>query len=332
MKKLISLFLVTTVLLMCLSVPAMAESEAHLLRIGELSYLNADDDSRTALMENMRAFLAAAGAGNLFDNADSLQMKEYDNLNAMQMGLSAGEIDAMLVPTAVGGMLAYFNPDSYYLAFSDRNGNENTEAATDFSNPYILLLHLANDSVFGTDFSFLMTAENTALKEAFDGAISAMKEDGTLSALMDQIYSEAISAVEMPVIDGAETIRVAVTGDLPPYDYIEASGKPAGFNTAILAEISKRIGKQFELVSIESAARAVALSSGSADVVFWTRVSSPDASQYGVDMDSEEIQTIYDGIIEQTATLRDPSMDVPDGTILTVPYLHEMLILVFPAK
>ena len=169
MKKLISLFLVTTVLLMCLSVPAMAESEAHLLRIGELSYLNADDDSRTALMENMRAFLAAAGAGNLFDNADSLEMKEYDNLNAMQMGLSAGEIDAMLVPTAVGGMLAYFNPDSYYLAFSDRNGNENTEAATDFSNPYILLLHLANDSVFGTDFSFLMTAENTALKEAFDG-------------------------------------------------------------------------------------------------------------------------------------------------------------------
>lgn len=67
-------------------------------------------------------------------------------------------------------------------------------------------------------------------------------------------------------------------------------------------------------------------------MVFWTRVSSPDASQYGVDMDSEEIQTIYDGIIEQTATLRDPSMDVPDGTILTVPYLHEMLILVFPAK
>ena len=159
-----------------------------------------------------------------------------------------------------------------------------------------------------------------------------MKEDGTLSALTDQIYSEAISAVEMPVIDGAETIRVAVTGDLPPYDYIDASGKPAGFNTAILAEISKRIGKQFELVSIESAARAIALSSGSADVVFWTRVSSPDASQYDVDMDSEEIKTIYDGIIEQTANLRDPSMDVPDGTILTVPYLHEMLILVFPAK
>ena len=46
MKKLISLFLVTTVLLMCLSVPAMTESEAHLLRIGELSYLNADGTVR----------------------------------------------------------------------------------------------------------------------------------------------------------------------------------------------------------------------------------------------------------------------------------------------
>ena len=129
-----------------------------------------------------------------------------------------------------------------------------------------------------------------------------------------------------------DPIKVAVTGSLPPMDYVAPDGSFAGFNTAVLSEIGKRLQKNIELVQVDSVGRALALAEGTVDVVFWTRVGSPDPSQYDVNMDSEEIKTIYDSIIEQTATLRDPSMDVPDGTILTVPYLHEMLILVFPAK
>ena len=49
-------------------------------------------------------------------------------------------------------------------------------------------------------------------------------------------------------------------------------GTPAGFNTAVLAEISKRINKNIELVTIDSNARASALNSRVIDIVFWVTV------------------------------------------------------------
>ena len=38
---------------------------------------------------------------------------------------------------------------------------------------------------------------------------------------------------------------------MPPLDLVLADGTPAGFNTAVLAEISKRIGKNFEVTDID---------------------------------------------------------------------------------
>ena len=67
----------------------------------------------------------------------------------------------------------------------------------------------------------------------------------------------------------AETVKIAVTGDMPPIDYIAADGTPAGFNTALLAEIGKRLKVNIELLSVNAGARAAALASGRADGVFW---------------------------------------------------------------
>ena len=75
--------------------------------------------------------------------------------------------------------------------------------------------------------------------------------------------------VALPVIDGAPTLKVAVTGDMPAMDCILADGTPAGFNVAFLSELSTRINKNIELVSIDSAARGAALSSGQVDALFW---------------------------------------------------------------
>lgn len=49
-------------------------------------------------------------------------------------------------------------------------------------------------------------------------------------------------------------------------------GTPAGFSTAVLAEVSRRINKNIELVSVDSAARAAILTSKGADIVFWVAV------------------------------------------------------------
>ena len=52
---------------------------------------------------------------------------------------------------------------------------------------------------------------------------------------------------------------------------VKADGTPAGFNTAFLAALSDRAGVNFEPVSVESSARAMALSSGTVDALLWTR-------------------------------------------------------------
>ena len=73
----------------------------------------------------------------------------------------------------------------------------------------------------------------------------------------------------MLIFEGAETVRVAVTGSLPPMDYIAADGTPAGFNTALPAEIGNRIGKNIELVQVDSVDRAATLASGTVDAVLY---------------------------------------------------------------
>ena len=103
--------------------------------------------------------------------------------------------------------------------------------------------------------------KSPALCAEIEQAIADMKSDGTLNRLSsDWIYGltkgTEPEAVTFDAFDGSETIRVAVTGDLPPMDYISADGTPAGFNTALLAEMGARLGKNIELVSVDAGARA----------------------------------------------------------------------------
>ena len=103
-----------------------------------------------------------------------------------------------------------------------------------------------------------------------------MKSDGSLDKLTNDYITNVDKTnppkVEIPTIDGADTIKVGITGDLPPLDLILPDNSPAGFNTALLAEVAKRLGKNVEVVQIESGARAAALSSNIIDVVFWAVV------------------------------------------------------------
>ena len=122
----------------------------------------------------------------------------------------------------------------------------------------------------------------------------------------DVIAGNDPEAVAFQQFDDADTIRVAVTGDRPPMDYIASDGVPMGFNTALIAEIASRLHKNIELVNVDSGARAFALASGSVDIVFW-----PEGSNF----DNWE---------------RASAEDRPAGTVATDSYLsapHRYVIL-----
>lgn len=120
----------------------------------------------------------------------------------------------------------------------------------------------------------ITSAKDEELMENINKALDDMEADGTLSALWQTNVEDVIAgadpvAVELPQIEGAPVYKIGVSGDLPPLDYTTADGVPAGYNTALLAALSERIGVTFELVSMESGARYTALAAGTIDGFFW---------------------------------------------------------------
>jgi len=163
-----------------------------------------------------------------------------------------------------------------------------------------------NYTIKGIDWWFISSActfncafleNNKSLQERFKKAVLEMKSKGTLALLEDKYIDELdannIPKIEFEKFDGAETIKVAVTGDMPPIDYVTPDGAAAGYNTAVLSEIGKILKVNIELINVDTASRAAALKSGRADVVFW-------------------FQSNLDSNI--------PAIDVPEGIILSEPY------------
>jgi polar amino acid transport system substrate-binding protein len=127
------------------------------------------------------------------------------------------------------------------------------------------------DNIF--NFAMMTLDSKQDVYDILNNAIKDMKADGALDSLIANELKAYIESdpepKDLPHFDGAVTIKIGVTGDMPPMDFITSNGKAAGFNIALLAEIANRAKVNFELVQIEAGSRPMALSSGKVDVVFW---------------------------------------------------------------
>ena len=174
----------------------------------------------------------------------------FDSLVTMQMALDAHRIDEMVLPDMTAEYLLSANP-SY-------------EVCCVAKTRYPMSLAMG----FRKDETELRERVNTVLKE--------MEDDWTLVELQNAYihdWDEDQKPVQFETFEGAETVKVAVTGDLPPVDFVAADGTPAGFNTALLAELARRMRVNVKLVSIDSGARSAALASKNVDVIFWYETS-----------------------------------------------------------
>ena len=253
----------------------------------------------------------------------------YDSLDAMIMGLLSGEIYSFDIYSCVA---------DYICSRNDQLVNYITYDMTKERTPFVQAVF----DRFENGFSFMMLDSRSELRDEFNTAIQAMKDDGTMDKLIQEHITDVVNGaepvpIELPKVKGQETIRVAVTGSLPPMDYVAADGTFAGFNTAILAEIGNRIGKNMELVQVDCLGRATALASGNVDVVFWIR--GDKAGETYAQMTDEEYAAYKAGLeaqfteeekhameIMEEAMPRpmDYTKDMPDGTIITIPYYTDI--------
>ena len=227
------------------------------VKLGMITHLNANEQKMEEILDNVTEKTGV--------NVSKYVITFYDNLKLMQMGIESGSVDQISTYTSVGNYLTATN-DKY-------------EVVKDTA-----LMKLADS------FCFAVRKDDAQLKADLDKAIDAMKSDGTLDKLVAEyitnVKPDKIPTVEIPNVDGAETLKIGITGDLPPFDLVTADNSPAGFNTAMLAEIAKRLNRNVELVQIDSAARSSALASGQIDVIFWTIV--PANADFPADIDKPE--------------------------------------------
>ena len=180
-------------------------------------------------------------------NAGSKSREIYSNLSAALMDLESGKIVTLCLDETVA---------KYIVAQNDK-------------------FEFSSSGPYKTSFSMLTKESNTEVYNILNNAIKEMKADGTLDSLIANELKAYINSdptpKALPHFDGAKTIKIGVTGDLPPMDFVAANGQAAGFNIALLTEIANRAKVNFELVQIETGARAMALSTDKVDAVFWSK-------------------------------------------------------------
>lgn len=258
------------VLLVICAVTLMAGTVFGAVRkVGHISKLNMTSEEFKKINDSYEA----RGKIQIFTIGEHYTLEHffYDSLISMQMALNAGEIDEMALPEDVAEYV--MNVNGGYTISS-------------------IIRTMPSSLSFG-----FRKDDDPAMLNSFNEAILSMKADGTLAVLSSKYVAEAgieePDPVEFETYENIGTkVKIAVTGDIPPMDFVTADGKPAGFNTAVIAEIGRRLKINIELVTIDSGARAASLASHRVDAVFWLQF------QKGADKQA----------------------DVPEGIALSEPY------------
>ena len=265
MKRFVSRILA---LVLALSLPVAAATAEELPvsgqygALGRLTKLNITEDTLNELLKERMA-------GDVFSG-----IVFYDSLNSMLLALNNGDIAIIEIDR---------NTADYIVS---RNDNFVVREPYNPANPIV--------------FSMLLREEDGELRDRISAVIREMEADGSLASLKKAFIEDVIAgadpeAVVPKAFDGAKTLRVAVTGDRPPMDYISAGGVPKGYNTALVAEAAARMGMNVEFVSVDTAARGILLAAGGADVIFWREEEEHDIweSARGEDMPAHTIATEY---------------------------------------
>ena len=264
MKKILFLILtLLAVLSLGLSMADVAPVQKY-GNIGRLSKLNITEDQLNDVLKDIMV------------NSICNRYVFYDTMTDMLMALNRGDI--VVLETDQNTVR--------YIA----SRNENIVDRPPYMNPNMLV------------FCMLLRADDADLRDQISSCITEMTEDGTIETLKQSYIENVIAGEEPGAIQpenypDARTIKVAVTGDRPPMDYVSAGGEAIGFNTAMITEIAKRLNMNVKLVNVSTQARGMALATGVCDIVFWMEVG-----------DFEN----WEG-----ANLEDQ----PENTVVTAPYL-----------
>lgn len=168
-------------------------------------------------------------------------IKSFNSISQMVLALNSDKLDCVFIPEVVANYLKKLNPE------------------------YVVT------SGFGSYDSFIMGVrpEDIQLRDDINRAVEEMKADGTLTALEKEHLTDVKNNTLNVPVAGRKTLKVIITGDYAPVDYVSPVGTPQGYNVAIMQKIGEKLGVNIEFVTVEAPARLLALKSKRGDVIFW---------------------------------------------------------------
>lgn len=221
--------------------------------------------------------------GEVFSNdADSLLNRKsvsFDSLPSLLMALSSHKVNRAIIDKSTAQNVCEKNDKFEYFS---------------------------KDIIATANYSMCFLKEREELCNKISLVIKEIKKNGKLDELI-KLYidtDEGEPILKLPKFEGAETVDIAITGDLPPMDYIDSNGMPQGFNIALLSYISNELKININTVNLDSGGRVPSLATGKVDGIFWKKSIKFKDNTYNVD-------------------------NVPDSTITSESYFETPLAEVF---
>ena len=129
------------------------------------------------------------------------------------------------------------------------------------------------------EFAFAVKQGNFELREQLNGALSQLKENGTLEQLINtyvdtESYNQAFYEKDMVIKQASyegtltKTVYVGVTGAVPPLDSLDLDNKPFGFSVALMDAIGQNLGYDIQFVTMKNDTAFSHLMSGKIDLLF----------------------------------------------------------------
>ncbi len=329
-------------------VKADACTPPEVYSVGILSLLNIDDDALVAYVQVQDyAMTALKHRGVAIARPDvpqylpgyKIKVTGFDSLNTLLLGLSSGQVDCALVSESVADYICAHN------SIVHKNVDYRDDQELDYLSQ-VMYRAICND------YSIMLADGSEDLLNEVNSILAEMSEDGTVDRLVleyitNAVDDDSLQRVEFDKFEGADTIRFVVTGDLPPMDYIREDGTPAGFSTAVLAEIGRRLHKNIEVIPTENLSRALELQNGSADAAFWTRAKTsvfewmlgfaPEDIYANAHVDQLPVQKLqFSNLVTRMG--KDENLegvlvsDIPYGLLTTDAYYTEPVVMIYVDK
>ena len=207
-----------------------------------------DDDSETFYMtdeERDNALLtkrigAVSGSvQELFvrENYPGANILEYSTVSDVLAALTTGKIDYAILMESPARMFVRQQSGYRYC-----------------SNP-----------VFSNEDSFILSKENTELREKISAVVKRFKEDGTLDTLYKKWRSGDYDTSAIPKLTTGPVLKVALTGTVEPLSFIY-NGEIVGYDCDVISRVAYELGMRVEFTDMAFASTIPAVKSGKVDV------------------------------------------------------------------